>query len=190
VLCDVAFALRPGAPTTTYPDVIRHLGDRGVTEPTLADVRTAVLAIRRRKGMVLDADDPDTRSVGSFFMNPVVAADTHAVVGAAAGAAAPGFMLPDGQVKVPAAWLIERAGFGKGHGDGRAGLSTKHPLAIVNRGSASARDIIELAVRIKHTVLDRFGIALRPEPIFVGFEGDPQVEFLQKGLTRHVDAVD
>ena len=82
-------------------------------------------------------------------------------------------------MKVPAAWLIEQSGFARGHTDGASGLSTKHPLAIVNRGGATARDIIRLARRIKTAVFDRFGIALRPEPVFVGFKDDPDVEYLR-----------
>jgi UDP-N-acetylmuramate dehydrogenase len=82
-------------------------------------------------------------------------------------------------VKVPAAWLIERSGFARGHADGRVGLSTKHPLAIVNRGGAAARDVLRLATTIKRSVLDRFGIALKPEPVFVGLTGDPDVDDLR-----------
>jgi UDP-N-acetylmuramate dehydrogenase len=93
---------------------------------------------------------------------------------------APVFAVPGGGAKVPAAWLIERAGFVSGYDAGRVGLSTKHPLAIVNRGGATARDVIGLAVRIKRGVLDRFGIALRPEPVFVGLDDDPDVRFLQR----------
>jgi UDP-N-acetylmuramate dehydrogenase len=90
----------------------------------------------------------------------------------------PAFELPAGQVKIPAAWLIERAGFARGFRLGRAGISSKHPLAIVNLGGATARDVLALAARIKRTVADRFGIRLRPEPVFIGFEDDPDVEFL------------
>jgi UDP-N-acetylmuramate dehydrogenase len=86
----------------------------------------------------------------------------------------------DGRVKIPAAWLIERSGFTKGFAAGAAGLSSKHPLAIVNRGGASASDVVDLAFQIKRAVLDRHGIALRPEPVFVGFEHDDRVHFLQR----------
>jgi UDP-N-acetylmuramate dehydrogenase len=179
VVCDVTFRLRPGRPTTTYPDVVRYFERHDMRRPTIADARSAVLAIRRSKGMVIDPADPDTRSVGSFFMNPVVAADAHARLAAASPEGhAPGFTLPDASVKIPAAWLIERAGFAKGYAAGRAGLSTKHPLAIVNRSGATARDVLDLAIRIKRQVLDRFGIALRPEPVFVGFGDDPDVRYL------------
>jgi UDP-N-acetylmuramate dehydrogenase len=182
VVCDVTFRLRPGSPTATYPDVQHYFERHGIAAPTVADARTAVLEIRRRKGMVIDAADPDTRSVGSFFMNPVVTANVHQrIAEESANARVPGFMLPGGNVKIPAAWLIERAGFVKGYGSGRAGLSTKHPLAIVNRGGATARDVLALAVEIKRVVLDRFGIPLYPEPVFVGLAGDPDVSYLTRG---------
>src|SRR4029453_11926121 len=138
--------LRPGSPTTTYPDVTHYFQLHDIVAPTVADARTAVLAIRRQKGMVIDPGDPDTRSVGSFFMNPVVTVDVHQrIAGESPNERVPGFTLPGGNVKIPAAWLIERAGFGKGYGSGRAGLSTKHPLAIVNRGGATARDVLQFA---------------------------------------------
>jgi len=182
VVCDVAFALRTGPPSISYPDVIKYVERQAIARPTLADARRAVLDIRRRKGMVLDPADPDTRSVGSFFMNPVVSAERRAELAAAApDGHTPGFVLPDGGVKIPAAWLIEQAGFAKGFTAGRAGLSSKHPLAIVNRGGATARDVIALAVRIKQQVLDRFGVALRPEPVFAGFGEDTDVQYLQQG---------
>jgi UDP-N-acetylmuramate dehydrogenase len=82
-------------------------------------------------------------------------------------------------VKIPAAWLIEHSGFGRGYVDGAVGLSTKHPLALINRGGATARDVIRLACRIKRAVMDRFGILLRPEPVFVGFGDDTEIEYLR-----------
>ena len=182
VVCNVVFRLRPGSPTTAYPDVRRYFEQHGIVAPTVADARTAILAIRRQKGMVIDPGDPDTRSVGSFFMNPVVREDVRQrIAGAFRDDRVPGFTLPGGNVKIPAAWLIEQAGFAKGHGGGRAGLSTKHPLAIVNRGGATARDVLDLAVAIKRRVLDRFGIRLHPEPVFVGFaDDDPDVSYLTR----------
>jgi UDP-N-acetylmuramate dehydrogenase len=177
----VRFRLRPGRPTTTYPDVTRHFECAGLADPTVEDARTAVLDSRRGKGMVIDPADPDTRSVGSFFMNPVVTQDVQQrVASQSSDGQAPGFTLPSGNVKIPAAWLIERAGFGKGYGAGPAGVSTKHPLAIVNRGGATARDVVELAVQIKRRVLDRFGVALYPEPVFVGFDDDSDVRYLRQ----------
>jgi UDP-N-acetylmuramate dehydrogenase len=175
VVCEVGFRLRPGAPpTVTYPDVVEQLSRTGTASPDIRRVREAVLGVRRRKGMVIDAADPDTRSVGSFFMNPVVDRATLDRI-----APAPHYVMENDCVKIPAAWLIEQCGFARGHVDGRVGLSTKHPLAIVNRGGATARDVLRLARQIKRTVLDRFGIALRPEPVFVGFTGDPDVEYLR-----------
>jgi UDP-N-acetylmuramate dehydrogenase len=88
-------------------------------------------------------------------------------------------MMDNDTVKIPAAWLIERSGFGRGHADGAVGLSTKHPLAVINRGGATARDVVRFARRIKGAVVDRFGIELRPEPIFVGFNDDADVEYLR-----------
>lgn len=183
VVCEVTFGLRPGPPTVVYPDVITHLERTGTTSPTLADVREAVLAIRRRKGMVLDESDPDTRSVGSFFMNPVVSTATHAALTRKDSGTPPGFKVGADQVKIPAAWLIERSGFSRGYGCGPVGLSSKHPLAIVNRGLATARDVLGLAARIKRGVVDRFGIWLTPEPAFVGFGDDADVAYL---LEKHV----
>ena len=180
IVCEVTFRLRIGSPTIAYPDVLQVFAREMVGTPSARDVRSVVLEIRRRKGMVLNPGDPDTRSVGSFFMNPIVPADVHVRVASTAGeASAPGYAAPGG-VKVPAAWLIERAGFIRGYAAGRVGLSTKHPLAIVNRGGATARDVVELAVRIKRQVAERFGVWLRPEPVFVGFGADPDVAYLQK----------
>ena len=185
VICEVALRLRAGAPPTlTYPDVVEHLSKQDIASPDVRAVREAVLSVRRRKGMVIDAADPDTRSVGSFFMNPVVdraqlervastsGADLSSRGADLSGPRVPHFVMQNDQVKIPAAWLIEQSGFGRGHVDGAVGLSTKHPLAIINRGGATARDVIRFARRIKSTVVDRFGIALRPEPVFVGFNSD------------------
>jgi UDP-N-acetylmuramate dehydrogenase len=175
VVCEVTFRLRAGAPTITYPDVVAHLSQQGVKSAAVRDVREAVLSVRRRKGMVIDAADPDTRSVGSFFMNPVI----DRAVFIRIDGNPPHYMMDNDTVKIPAAWLIERSGFGRGHADGAVGLSTKHPLAIINRGGATARDVVRFARRIKSAVLDRFGIVLRPEPVFVGFNDDPDVQYLR-----------
>jgi UDP-N-acetylmuramate dehydrogenase len=179
VVCGVTFRLHEAAPAPAYPDIISYLERAGVVSPTVADVRDAVLAVRRRKGMVIDEGDPDTRSVGSFFMNPIVPAAACERVASAAGVDPPVFELPGGRVKISAAWLIERTGFRRGHAEGPAGISGKHTLALVNRGGATARDVLRLAVRIKRAVADGFGVWLRPEPVFVGFGRDPDVEYLQ-----------
>jgi UDP-N-acetylmuramate dehydrogenase len=178
VVCDVTFRLRPGPPTAAYADVAAYLKRCDVSTPTGSAVREAVLAIRRSKGMIVDVHDPDSRSVGSFFMNPVVTEADRERVAIAAGDRPPGFPMDDGRVKIPAAWLIERSGFGKGHVDGAVGISTKHTLALVNRGGATAADVLRLACAVKRGVGDRFGVWLRPEPIFVGFHANPDVDFL------------
>jgi len=180
VVCDVTFRLRPGTPTSTYADVAAHLQRADISRPSVEDVRQAVLAIRRLKGMVLDEGDSDSRSVGSFFMNPVVAEADRERIASIAGEPAPGFATGEGRVKIPAAWLIERSGFRKGHTDGAVGISTKHPLALVNRGGATAADVLRLATAVKRGVADRFGVWLRPEPVFVGFGSNQDVEFLTK----------
>ena len=175
MISEVAFRLKPASPpTVTYPDVVDYLAQQNVRCATVQHVRDAVLHIRRRKGMVLDAADSDTRSVGSFFMNPVVDRTTFERI-----APAPHYLMDNDTVKIPAAWLIEQSGFARGHSDGAVGLSTKHPLAIVNRGAATARDVLRLAHRIKLAVRERFEVRLRPEPVFVGFApDDADVAFL------------
>jgi UDP-N-acetylmuramate dehydrogenase len=183
IICDVTFRLRDTAPAPTYPDLLAYLERAGIRSPSVRDVRDATMAVRRRKGMVIDETDPDTRSVGSFFMNPILSTGDRERVAEAAGAAPPAFELPDGRVKLPAAWLIERAGFRRGDGDGPAAISTKHTLALVNRGGATARDVLRLAARIKRQVGERFGVWLRPEPVFVGFDAEPDADF----LTRDTD---
>jgi len=132
-------------------------------------VRDAVLRLRAGKGMVLDPADRDTFSAGSFFMNPVLAgADFDAVVARAADIGAPpAFPGPDGTVKTSAAWLIEKAGFKKGYGSSRIAISTKHTLALTNRGGGTTAELLALARDIRDGVDDRFGIVLRPEPTLV-----------------------
>lgn len=173
-VCRVRFRLRRGRPRVAYPDVIAWVERSRLREPDVRDIRRGVLEIRRGKGMVLDPADPDTRSVGSFFVNPVVSAALPLESGA------PLYPMADGRVKIAAAWLIQRAGFPRGFEAGPVGLSSRHPLAIVNRGGARAEDVLDLACRIKRAVLDRFGIALLPEPVFVGLAGDARVRFLQR----------
>ncbi|HET7069503.1 MAG TPA: UDP-N-acetylenolpyruvoylglucosamine reductase, partial [Nocardioides sp.] len=123
----------------------------------------AVLDLRRRKGMVLDPDDHDTWSAGSFFTNPVIPADT-------VPDGAPAWPQADGLVKTSAAWLIEQAGFGKGYGDGAARLSTKHTLALTNRHGATTADLLGLARELRDGVAARFGIRLVTEPVLIGCE--------------------
>jgi UDP-N-acetylmuramate dehydrogenase len=181
VVLRVAYRLAPGgAPAVRYPELARHLQEKGLASPTLPQVRQAVIEIRRRKSMVLDPDDPNARSVGSFFVNPVVDAEAFAALeerlrGAgtlADGERAPHFAAAGGRVKLSAAWLIERAGLQKGHRKGRAGISTRHTLAIVNCGDANAADVVALAREIRDRVHDRFGVRLTPEPVFVNLAWD------------------
>jgi UDP-N-acetylmuramate dehydrogenase len=180
LVCAVTFRLRPGPPTADYPDLVAELRQAGAVRPSVRDVRRAVLAIRRRKGMVIDPADPDSRSVGSFFLNPVLGGAERERIASAAGEPAPAFAVGDDRAKVPAAWLIERAGLGRGAVEGRAGISSRHTLAIVNRGGASADDVLRLATRVKRAVVERFGVWLRPEPTFVGLDGDERVNFLHR----------
>jgi UDP-N-acetylmuramate dehydrogenase len=133
-------------------------------------VREAVLGLRARKGMVLDAADHDTWSVGSFFTNPVVGSGVYERLAGDVEGAVPHYPAPDG-VKLPAGWLVERAGFGKGYPDdesARCRLSTKHALALTNRGGATAEDVMALARAIRDGVRDVFGITLEPEPVLLG----------------------
>jgi UDP-N-acetylmuramate dehydrogenase len=147
-----------------YAELARTLGTSlGVRTPA-AEVQRAVLSLRRAKGMVLDDDDPDTWSAGSFFLNPILPADRAAAL----PAEAPRFAADGDRVKTSAAWLIEHSGFGKGYGRPPATLSTKHALAITNRGGATAGELIALAREIRAGVSERFGIILEPEPVLWG----------------------
>ena len=165
VVLDVTFRLSLGAAGAPirYAELARHLDtEPGATAPA-ADVREAVLGLRRGKGMVLDPADHDTWSAGSFFTNPVL--DPPEVP-----EGAPAWPQPDGRVKTSAAWLIDRAGFGKGHPGpgGRVALSSKHPLALTNRGGASTADLLALAREVRDGVRSRFGVELVNEPTLVG----------------------
>jgi UDP-N-acetylmuramate dehydrogenase len=136
-----------------------------------AAIREAVLNLRRGKGMVIDPGDPDSVSAGSFFTNPILEAGAFdELTSRAGGDAPPRFPEPDGRVKTSAAWLIERAGFHRGDQRGRVGISTKHSLALINRGGASTKELVALAREIAAGVRQRFGVELHPEPIFVGHD--------------------
>jgi UDP-N-acetylmuramate dehydrogenase len=167
----------------SYRELAQRLGVAEGERAPLADVRAAVLALRRGKGMVLDPADPDTRSAGSFFINPVLDAGQFAALQAAIAArCGPGVAIPrypadPGYVKVSAAWLIERAGFGKGYpgrdGAGSAGrpaarISAKHTLALVNPGTGSTVGLLGLAREVRDGVRDTFGVELANEPVLVG----------------------
>ncbi len=140
----------------------------GVESAPIADIRAGVLALRRAKGMVLDPHDPDTVSCGSFFTNPIVSENFARSL----PSEAPQWLVDDVDVKLSAAWLIERAGVGKGFRlpGSRIAISSKHTLAITNRGGGTAEEVGELARYIRAMVLSRFGVALQPEPVAVGVE--------------------
>lgn len=164
-----------GAPCLAYDELARAVSARAGLRPGLGDVRAAVLELRRVKSMLRDLDDPCTRSVGSFFVNPVltaeeqVRAETHGRCSGALAAteALRTIALPDGRLKVPAAWLIERAGFRRGERRGPVGISEKHALALVNYENATARQVLALAGEIMGQVRACFGIQLALEPVLV-----------------------
>jgi UDP-N-acetylmuramate dehydrogenase len=161
----VAFRLTESAVSgpLRYAELARTLGvPVGGTAP-LDEVRAAVLGLRRGKGMVIDPADPDSVSAGSFFTNPILTHEAWAKL-----PDAPAFPEPDGRIKTSAAWLIEQAGFRRGYGNGRIGISAKHTLALVNRGDGTAAELVALAREIADGVQARFGVALTPEPVFVG----------------------
>ena len=166
IVLAVTYRLRPGGhPTLGYADVARDINARGLTTPTLSDVRTSVLAIRRAKSMVLIPGDPNRRSCGSFFTNPIVAvADAERVARHAGDGPVPRWPQPDGTVKLSAAWLIERTGFRRGQREGAVGLSTAHALAIVAHDGARTADVLAFARRLQDSVAERFGVRLALEP--------------------------
>jgi UDP-N-acetylmuramate dehydrogenase len=161
-----------------YAELARALDVEVGAAAPLDEVREAVLRLRRGKGMVIDPEDPDSVSAGSFFTNPIVEAEDfgalerRAAERLGAGARPPRFPEPDGRVKTSAAWLIERAGFSKGYGEGRIGISRKHALALVNRGGGTTAELVALAAEIAGGVRDAFGVELRPEPTLVGVSLD------------------
>jgi UDP-N-acetylmuramate dehydrogenase len=158
---------RGGAPMLKYPDLQRAFPIG--SSPTLAEVAQAVRRIRQSKAMVLVDCEPDCRSAGSFFKNPIVHEDLANRIEFITHVAPPRFPAGGEKVKIPAAWLIEQAGFLRGFAIGNAGISTKHTLALVNRGGATASEILALAAEIRSTVEKKFGVVLQPEPVFVGF---------------------
>jgi UDP-N-acetylmuramate dehydrogenase len=158
-----------------YAELARALGVEVGARAPLARAREAVLALRRGKGMVLDPDDPDTVSAGSFFTNPVLDAGAFAALRArvaerlGAGARPPAWPDADAHVKTSAAWLIERAGFHRGDGNPEGiAISSKHTLALTNRGAGTTAELVALAREIAAGVHDAFGVDLVPEPVFVG----------------------
>jgi UDP-N-acetylmuramate dehydrogenase len=181
IVLRVTYTLRPGGPPAVrYAELTRLLAEGATAPPSLGDVREAVLTLRKRKSMVLDPEDPDSRSVGSFFTNPIVptavAEEVETVLRRdgllGEGEQAPRFPAREGYVKLSAAWLIERAGLTRGYRRGSVGLSTRHALAIVNCGGAGSADVVALAREVRDRVRGRFGVTLVPEPVFVNVSLD------------------
>jgi UDP-N-acetylmuramate dehydrogenase len=162
VVLDVTFALHPGelSRPVGYAELARRLGVEVGESAPLADVRAAVIELRRGKGMVLDPDDPDSRSAGSFFTNPIVPAD-RAVDGC------PSWPAGDGHVKLSAAWLVQSAGFGRGTREGRVGTSSRHSLALTTEPGATTAELLAFADRVVTAVREQFGVTLVPEPTTV-----------------------
>jgi UDP-N-acetylmuramate dehydrogenase len=172
VILRVTYALMTGGgPAVKYADLQKYFAQRG-GPPTLAEAREAVRSIRASKGMLITPGDPDSKSAGSFFKNPVVSAEQHNDL---AGRAAernlqiPSYPALSQQHKISAAWLVEHSGFKKGYTRGRAAISSKHALAIVNRGGATASEILALHDEIQERVEQTWGVRLEQEPVFVGF---------------------
>ena len=172
IILRATFALEPhGKPRLRYADLQKYFAGRDGT-PSLAETRAAVRTIRASKGMVISPGDPENRSAGSFFKNPVLTAAAHAeLLGRAAQRhlTVPSYPALAQQHKVSAAWLVENSGFKKGYSRGHVGISTKHALALVNRDGATAAEILALKEEIQERVALAWGIHLEPEPVFVGF---------------------
>ena len=175
IVLEVSYRLhRNGGPKIDYADLKKFFSTGSGGHPTLQQVRDAVRSIRQSKAMLIVEGDDDCRSAGSFFKNPIVSPAEATRVEAMAQRFAPAAILPrypadNGKVKLAAAWLVERSGFQKGYSRGPVGISRKHTLAIVNRGGATAKDILALKDEIQKRVFDTWGVTLQPEPVFVGF---------------------
>jgi UDP-N-acetylmuramate dehydrogenase len=174
IVLEVAYRLnRNGGPKIEYADLKKFFA-ANTSPPTLQQVRDAVCSIRQSKAMLIVSGDEDCRSAGSFFKNPLVSETEASRIEALAQKRVPGKTLPrypaaEGQVKLAAAWLVEQAGIPKGYSLGPVGISRKHTLAIVNRGGATAKDILALKDEVQKKVFDVWGVQLQPEPVFVGF---------------------
>ena len=173
IILRVVYALTPGGePRLAYADLQRHFAGRE-TRPTLAETREAVRHIRALKGMLIKAGDPDSQSAGSFFKNPVVSPEQHENLrkrAAAKGLTIPAYPALEKSRKVSAAWLVEHSGFARGYGFGHVGISSRHALAIVNRGGASAAEVLAFKDQIQQRVEEIWGVVLEPEPVMVGFQ--------------------
>jgi len=181
IVLAVTFALiQNGEPKIIYKDLKDFFG---IKKPSLKETREAVLQTRRAKSMVIDSQDPNSKSAGSFFKNPLVTKKQYAKITAQAeqsGAISrnenlPNFEVSENQLKIPAAWLIEKSGFQKGFKLGNVGISTNHTLAIVNFGGATAQEILNLKGKIQDKVLKDFAVELIPEPIFIGFKKESEL---------------
>ena len=179
IIVRVTYALMPGGqPRIQYGDLKRHFEGWSVP-PKLTDVREAVRRIRASKGMLITPGDDDCRSAGSFFKNPVLSPGQYEALtqrAKAKGLEVPSYPALESQRKVSAAWLVERSGFSKGYSSGRVGISRKHALAIVNRGNATAADILDLKAHIQERVEEIWGIHLDTEPVLVALEGTVPAE--------------
>ncbi len=171
IVLRVTYALTPGgSPRIGYADLKRHFEGRE-TSPDLAETREAVRHIRALKGMLIIPGDPDCQSAGSFFKNPVLTEDQHESLrqrAVARGLTLPSYPALETRKKVSAAWLVERSGFARGFGSRQVGISSKHALAIVNRGGATATDVLALEQQIQQRVEEIWGVHLEPEPVMVG----------------------
>lgn len=172
IILGVTYALTPGgAPRVQYADLKRYFAGWS-QPPTVAETREAIRQIRASKGMLISPGDDDCRSAGSFFKNPIVSSEQYQELSRRAATKnlqIPSYPALDAQKKVSAAWLVEHSGFSKGYGDGPVGISRKHTLALVNRGQATAAEIIAFKQQIQQRVDDIWGVRLEPEPVFVGF---------------------
>ena len=177
VVLAVTFGLRPGAaPALRYRELADSLAGAGKAPATLADARAAVLALRAKKSMLVTPRDPNRRSVGSFFMNPILAAEEADAVAARAGdegARMPRWPASDGRIKLSAGWLIERAGIARGLRRGPVGVSSAHALALVHHGGGTTAALLALAREIQEAVRKRFDVTLVPEPNFLGLSWNP-----------------
>ncbi len=171
IILRVIYALNPGGdPHVEYADLKRHFAGRE-TRPNLAETREAVRHIRALKGMLIVPGDPDCQSAGSFFKNPVLSEKQHADLekrARAKGLSIPIYPALEKNKKVSAAWLVEKSGFARGYGFGHVGISSKHALAIVNRGGATAAEVLALKDQIQQRVEEIWGLHLEPEPVLVG----------------------
>ena len=172
IILRVTYALVPGGDSCLeYADLKRQFEGRE-TRPNLAETREAVRHIRARKGMLIVPGDPDCQSAGSFFKNPVLSEEQHKDLEKRAAAkklTLPSYPALEKSRKVSAAWLVEKSGFARGYGFGHVGISSKHALAIVNRGGATAAEVLALRDQIQHRVEEIWGVHLEPEPVMVGF---------------------